>query len=55
LGSELELAYIKDIVNWVNKDGERLGKRIVKEHDQEWIDVRNRSLVELKKSLGVRD
>lgn len=53
LGSELELAYIKDIVNWVNKDGKDLGKRAVKEHDEEWLGVRDRSLVEFKKFLGI--
>lgn len=55
LGSELELAYIKDIVEWVNKDGKHLGKRIIEGHDEEWVSVRNRSLSELKKSLNIRD
>lgn len=55
LGSELELAYIKDIADWVNKTGIEQGKRLVEEHNQDWIDVRSQSLTELKKSLNIRD
>lgn len=53
LGSELELAYIDDILKWVNKDGGLLGKKIIEGHDQDWIDIRNRSLSELKKTLNI--
>jgi hypothetical protein len=55
LGNELELAYIKDIANWVNQDGKTLGKRLVEEHNEDWINVRSNSLSELKKSLNIRD
>ncbi|KAI8647589.1 hypothetical protein BD408DRAFT_461495 [Parasitella parasitica] len=53
LGSELELAYIKDITTWVNRDGKLLGKPVVKGHDQIWIDIKNQSLTALKKALNV--
>jgi hypothetical protein len=55
LGSELELAYIKDIATWVNREGKAQGKRFVKEHDQAWIDIRTQSLDALKKSLNIAD
>ncbi|ORE05406.1 FAD/NAD(P)-binding domain-containing protein [Rhizopus microsporus var. microsporus] len=55
LGSELELVYIKDIVNWLNEDGKALGKPIIQEHDQEWIKVRSKSLEALVKSLKLND
>lgn len=53
LGSELELAYIKDITTWVNRDGKPLGKRAVEEHNQAWIEIRNQSLTALKKALNI--
>lgn len=53
LGSELELAYIKDITTWVNRDGKALGKPVVEEHDQAWIAVKDQSLVALKKALNI--
>jgi hypothetical protein len=55
LGSELELAYIKDIVTWVNREGKAQGKRVVEEHNQAWIDIRAQSLEALKKSLNIAD
>ncbi|KAK4517791.1 uncharacterized protein ATC70_001136 [Mucor velutinosus] len=53
LGSELELAYIKDITTWVNRDGKSLGKPVVEEHDQAWIDIKDQSLSALKKALNI--
>ncbi|CAO3632496.1 unnamed protein product [Mucor fragilis] len=53
LGSELELAYIKDITTWVNRDGKSLGKPVVEEHNQAWIDVKDQSLTALKKALNI--
>ncbi|KAG1100001.1 hypothetical protein G6F42_017739 [Rhizopus arrhizus] len=53
LGSELELAYIKDITTWINRDGKPLGKPVVEEHDQAWIDIKDQSLVALKKALNI--
>lgn len=55
LGSELEIEYIKDIVNWVNRDGKPLGKRNVEGHNQDWIDIKNSSLSELKKTLNINN
>jgi hypothetical protein len=53
LGSELELAYIRDIVTWINNDGEPFNKKLIKEHDDEWIDIKNNGLTALKKALNI--
>ncbi|KAG2204111.1 hypothetical protein INT47_011594 [Mucor saturninus] len=53
LGSEFELAYINDIVKWINRDGIPLGKKKIEGHNQDWIDIRDKSLSELKKSLNI--
>lgn len=53
LGSELELAYIDDIVHWVNRDGAIVGKKEIQGHNQDWIDIKNSSLSELKKILNI--
>ncbi|KAG1423049.1 hypothetical protein G6F58_003001 [Rhizopus delemar] len=55
LGSELELTYIKDIVQWLNEDGKALKKPTITEHDEEWINIRSNSLAALKKSLNITD
>lgn len=54
LGNELEMAYIRDIVNWVNRDGKVLNKRVVEGHDDEWKQVREKSLPALVEALKVR-
>lgn len=53
LGSELELAYIRDIVTWINNDGGPFNKKLIKEHDDEWIDIKNNGLTALKKALNI--
>lgn len=54
LGNELEMAYIRDIVNWLNRDGKALNKRLIEGHNEGWKQVREKSLPALIKSLEER-
>jgi lysine/ornithine N-monooxygenase len=54
LGNELEMAYIRDIVNWVNRDGKSLNKRVVEGHSDEWKNIREQSLPALLEALKLR-
>ncbi|OBZ83530.1 Thiol-specific monooxygenase [Choanephora cucurbitarum] len=55
LGSELEIAYINDILRWINEDGRAHQKQVIEGHNEEWIHIKSQNLIELKKSLNVVD
>ncbi|KAI8086753.1 putative FAD dependent oxidoreductase [Halteromyces radiatus] len=48
LGADLEQAYIKDIVDWLNTDGSGLGKPLLEGHSQQWFDVKEKAFDALR-------
>lgn len=53
LGKEGEIKYVKEIVAWLNRDGEELGGKEVQGHSQAWLDVSAQALPKLAERNGL--
>jgi hypothetical protein len=53
LGKEGEIQYVKETVEWLNRDGEELGGEKVEGHTKAWLDVSAQALPKLVERNGV--
>lgn len=53
LGRDLERAYVRETVEWINADAEVLGADKIEGHSEEWLAASNKTLEMIVAKYGI--